>query len=225
MYDFLDLILSILVVLSPPDVKAIQMWPYAADTNSEKRELTMTYRKDGNRWCSYGICLTVADGQLRDEQGKVLLAIKNHLKIINGTNYVLTQNDWPAPMKFSMREDKDERTITISDGTNVVRQIRAKLWKTEPPVEFAFCGPKQTNDLIVLREKLLAEDIPCTEIRSAPRAVSFGFSVDPKDFSRARTAAIKIISGNSLTVNLELDTGSNGDEFWTRGKKTGEKYF
>jgi hypothetical protein len=35
MYDFLDIILAVVVFLSPHNVKAIQMWPYAADTNAE----------------------------------------------------------------------------------------------------------------------------------------------------------------------------------------------
>lgn len=226
MYDLFDIFLSIVVFLSPHDVKAIQIWPYAADPNSEKRELSLTWRKDGNRWVGDNWhSKTIADGKLLDEQGKVSLVIKNHLKVTNGTNYVLTQRGWPAPMNFSMSEDKDERTIVVSDGTNAVRQIRFKLWKTEPPVEFAFCRAKNTNDLIVLQKKLLTENIHCTEIRSAPKAVSFGFSVDPKDFARARTAAAKVINDNSLSLNVEDSTNGSGYEVFENGKKVREVDF
>jgi hypothetical protein len=121
MYDFFDIILSIVVFLSPHDVKAIQMWPYAGDTNSANRELSLTWRKEGNRWVGDNWDnATIVDGKLLDAQGKVLLEIKNSLKTTNRTNYTLTQKDWPSPMKFSMSDDKDERTITVS-GTNVIR--------------------------------------------------------------------------------------------------------
>jgi hypothetical protein len=48
MYDFLDIVLSVVVFLSPHDVKAVQIWPHAADPNSQKRELSQTWRRDGN---------------------------------------------------------------------------------------------------------------------------------------------------------------------------------
>jgi len=48
MYDFLDIILSVVVFLSPHDVKAVQIWPYAADPNSQKSELSQTWQRDGN---------------------------------------------------------------------------------------------------------------------------------------------------------------------------------
>ena len=225
MYDFLEIILSVVVFLSPHDVIAIQMWPYAADTNSVKRELTTTYRKGTNGWCVYGNCIVVTDGKLLDEHGKVLLDIKDNLKVANQTNYLLFPKDWNNPLRFSWQEERNERTLSIYDGTNVIRQIRVKLWKTDPPVEFAFCGPKHTNDLVVLRKKLLAENVPCREIESAPMSVSFGFFVDPKDFNRARAAAIEIIREDLLTVNLELDTNSDRDEHWENGERVVKKHF
>lgn len=94
MYDFLDIILSVVVFLSPPDIKAIQVWPYAGDMNREKRESNMTWRKDGDRWLEdSGVRLSVVNGKLLDEHGKVLLDVKNHMKVWNGTNYLLTQKD------------------------------------------------------------------------------------------------------------------------------------
>lgn len=226
MYDFTDLILAVVVYLSPHSVKAIQMWPYASDANREKTELTVTWRKEGNRWLEdSGASLTIAHGKLLDEQGKVLLDVKNHLKITNGTNYILMQTDWENPVTFSMIASNDDRMISISNGTNIIRQVRVKLWKTDPPVEFADCDRKHTNDLVVLQKRLLAENIHCTEIRSAPMATAFGFYVDSKDFKRARTAAIKIIRENSLTLALELDTHSDSVEDWKEGKKEGERRF
>lgn len=225
MYDLLDIVLSVVVYLSPHDVKAIQIWPYAADSKKEMRESSLTWRKDGDQWCSLGDCMTVTDGKLLDEHGKVLLTIKNHLQVTNGTNYAFTQRGWEKPEKFSMTKEKDERMIVFSDGTNVIRQIRVKLWKTEPPVEFASCAPKHTNDLVILREKLQAENIHCTEIRSGPAGRVFGFYVDPKDFNRARTIAAKIIGEKSLTVTTDLDTRSEAVEDWENGKKVGERHF
>jgi hypothetical protein len=169
--------------------------------------------------------LTIADGKLADEHGKILLDVKNNLKITNQTNCVLKANDWINPMYFSWREDKDERTMAISDGTNVIRQIRVKLWKTDPPVEFAFCGLKHANDLILLQKKLQAENIPCTEVRSAPKMVSSSFSVNPKDFRHARTAAAKIISENSLSVNVETAANGSGYEVFENGKKARDVNF
>lgn len=181
MYDFLDIILSVVVFLSPHHVRAIQMWPYASDTNRMKRELTVTWRREGNRWLGESsVSLTIADGRLLDEHGKVLLDIKNHLKVSNGTNYVLTQKDWISPVTFSMVASNDERMISISDGTNIVRQIRVKMWKTDPPVEFADCDRRHTNDLAALRDRLLADNIHCTEIRGAPMARTFGFTLTRK---------------------------------------------
>jgi hypothetical protein len=103
--------------------------------------------------------------------------------------------------------------------------VRVKLWKIWPPVEFAFCAPKHTNDLAVLQKQLQAEKVPCTEIRSAPKAVSFAFSVDPKDFKRARTAAARIISKHSLSVNIETVGNGSGYEVFENGKKVNERDF
>lgn len=220
MYDFFDIVLSVVIYLSPHDIKAVQMWPYAGDTNRAKAELNLTWRKVGIRWVGDNWdSVTIADGKLLDEQGRVLLEIKNHLKVTNGTNYALAQTGWEKPMRFSMREDADERTVVVSDGTNIIRQIRVKLWKTEPPVEFAFCAPKHTNDLVMLQRTLRAENVHCTEIRSAPKAISFSFSVDAKDFDRARTGAAKIIGKNSLSVNIETVANGSGYEVFENGKK------
>ena len=126
MYDLLDIFLSVVVYLSPHDVKAIQVWRVRR-TQKAMRELSLTWRKDGDQWCSPGDCVTIADGRLLDEHGKVLLTIKNHLQVANGTDYVLTQKGWEKPQRFSMSENKDERMIVVSDGTNIIRQIRVEL--------------------------------------------------------------------------------------------------
>jgi hypothetical protein len=224
MYDLLDIFLSVVVFLSPHDVKAVQMWPYAADPNSQKRGLSLTWRKDGNRWiCENWDTITITNGKMMGENGKVLLTIKNHLKVTNGTNYVLTQKSWDTPQKFSMSENQDERMIVVSNGTNINRQIRVKLWKTDPPVEFAFSRPNHLGDLILLQKRLQAEHIRCSMPVSDLGTASF--SVDSKDFTRARNAAIKIISENSLTVNVEAVANGSGYEVFEKGKKVSEVHF
>jgi len=138
MYDFLDIILSVVIYLSPHDINRIQICPYAADTKQtpagRMNELSLTYQKDGNQWCedfgdtNKGPCIIVTDGKLMDEHGKILLDIKDNLKVTNGTNYVLKPKGFDNPLKFSVREGNGEKTIAIYDSTNVVREIRFKVW-------------------------------------------------------------------------------------------------
>jgi hypothetical protein len=152
MYDFLDIILSVVIFLSPHDINRIQMWPYAGDSKQtpagSMNELSLTYQKDGNQWCedygdtNKGPCLIVTDGKLVDEHGKILLDIKDNLKVTNGTNYVFKPKDFDNPLKFSVSDGNGEKTIKIYDNTNVVREIRVKMWKANVQ------EPAQSSDTV-----------------------------------------------------------------------------
>ena len=140
MYDFLDIILAVVICLSPHDINRIQMWPNAADPGQtplgRMNELSLIYQKDGNQWCAdfgetnKGPCIIVTDGKLVDEHGKILLNIKDNLKVANETNYVFQPKDFDNPLKFSVSDGNGEKTVAIYDGTNVVREIRFKAWRT-----------------------------------------------------------------------------------------------
>jgi len=86
-----------------------------------------------------------------------------------------------------------------------------------------FAWSANMGDLELLQKKLQATQIHCSEAGSNLGTASF--SVDSKDFTRARTIATNVISRDSLTVRINTDTNSNGYEVFENGKKVGEEYF
>ena len=86
-----------------------------------------------------------------------------------------------------------------------------------------FAWGTNMRDLTLLQKKLQARQIHCSEAVSDLGTASF--SVDSKDFTRARTIATNVISRDSLTVRINVDTNSNGYEVFENGKKVGEEYF
>jgi hypothetical protein len=79
------------------------------------------------------------------------------------------------------------------------------------------------GDLALLQKNLQAKQIHCSEAVSDLGTASF--SVDSKDFTRARAIAANVISRDSLTVRINADTNSNGYEVFENGKKVSEEYF
>jgi hypothetical protein len=136
MSPFLDIMVAIVIFLSPPDIKRIEIWPYAADPNNRNRELMMPYLKGSGGWCvDFGEtnrvrCIHMNAGIMVDEKGKVLLNIKDNLKMSNGTNYVFKPIDFDNPLGFSIVEGKDERTIQIKEKGKIVRELRVRTWKS-----------------------------------------------------------------------------------------------
>ena len=90
-------------------------------------------------------------------------------------------------------------------------------------MEFAFSRPNHLGDLILLQKRLQGEHIGCSMPVSDLGTASF--SVEFKDFTRARNAAIKIISENSLTVNVEAVANGSGYVVFEKGKKVSEVNF
>jgi len=139
MYSFLDIIVSIVIFLAPQDTNRIQIWPYAADPSDHKKDLSLTYQKGTNGWCididgdtTMWPCLIVTEGKLVDEHGNVLLDIKHNLKISNRTNYLFKPKDFENPLEFSLREGKNERTIEVKDKGKIYRELRVRMWKSDP---------------------------------------------------------------------------------------------
>ncbi len=88
-------------------------------------------------------------------------------------------------------------------------------------VEFAWST--NVDNLELLQKKLQAEQIHSSQLISNLGTASF--SVDSKDFARARTIATNVISRDSLTVRINADTNSNGYEVFENGKKVNEVNF
>ncbi|HEY1717547.1 MAG TPA: hypothetical protein VGH42_04535 [Verrucomicrobiae bacterium] len=101
-------------------------------------------------------------------------------------------------------------------STNSATNFKEQPW-------IAFASSRHAGDLLLLKKKLQSEHIHCSDGKS--QRFTDSLLVDSKDFMRARTVAITIITANSLTVNLEVDANSNGYELWENGKKIGENYF
>jgi hypothetical protein len=86
-----------------------------------------------------------------------------------------------------------------------------------------FAWSTNTDNLNLLQKKLQAKQIHCSQLISNLGMASF--SIDSKDFTRARTIASNVISRDSLTVRINNDTNSYGYEIWESGKKVGEENF
>jgi hypothetical protein len=86
-----------------------------------------------------------------------------------------------------------------------------------------FAWSTNMDNLNLLQQKLQDKQINCSQLISNSDTSSF--SIDSKDFTRARTISTNVISRNSLTVRINNDTNSNGYEIWKNGKKAGEEYF
>jgi hypothetical protein len=79
------------------------------------------------------------------------------------------------------------------------------------------------GDLTLLQKKLQSEQIHCSQ---PVRNLGFAsFLVESNDFARANAVAAKIISENSLTVNIEADMIGLGLEIWEKGRETSTVYF
>jgi len=104
MGEFLDVMLAIIFFVTPKDIDRVQIWPYAADTNSHTRELSLTFQRTKNGWCpdfsetNRAACVEIANGRWLDESGKVLLDIKGNLKVTHRTNYLLCRLDYTVPI-------------------------------------------------------------------------------------------------------------------------------
>ncbi len=83
-------------------------------------------------------------------------------------------------------------------------------------IKFAFGVSNNADDLMLLQKKLQAAQIRCSPVTNSGAA---SFLVESNDFTRARTAAAKIIRQNSLTVKVEADIMGWGYEIWEKGKK------
>ena len=137
MGEFLGIMLSIIFFVTPKDVERVQIWPCAGDTNQQTKELSLTFRRTDTGWCpddgdaNKTRCVTILDGKWIDEHGKILLEIKDNLKITDGTNYVFKPKDWENPLEFSIGEGKDERTFSIKNKGKTVREFKVKKLKSE----------------------------------------------------------------------------------------------
>jgi len=137
MGDFLGIMLAIIFSVTPKEVDRVQIWPYAGDTNQHAKELSLTFRKTEHGWCpddgetNQNRCVTISDGKWLDEHGKVLLEIKDNLKISNGTNYVFGVKGWDNPIEFSVVEGKDERTFALKGQGKKGREIKVKSLKSK----------------------------------------------------------------------------------------------
>jgi hypothetical protein len=129
-------------------------------------------------------------------------------------------------LKERVRDWEDESEIT----TRVTwHEPHFNLLSSDAKVEFNptlggddFAVSVYLDDLTLLRKKLEAEHVRCGEIISGLGTTYF--SVDAKDFARARILAVKIIGENSLSVEVETTSGL-GCEIFENGKKTVERDF
>ena len=117
---------------------------------------------------------------------------------------------------FEKRTEEMNKNLRQKTLANSAVDVQRQQW-------IAFASSRHASDLLLLKKKLQDEQIHCMNGESERYTDSL--LVESNDFARARTVAIKIITRNSLTVNLEVDANSNGYELWENGKKVGEKYF
>jgi len=111
----------------------------------------------------------------------------------------------------------------LADGVSNVVNASDEPAQSSDTDWIKFGWSTNTDNLDLLQQKLQAKQINCLQLISNLGTASF--SIDSKDFMRARTIATNVISRNSLTVRINADTNSNGYEIWENGKKAGEKYF
>jgi len=136
MGDFLGIMFSIMFFLTPKEIDRVQIWPYAADTNSHTRELSMTFQRTSTGWCpgfgetNSNRCIVLNNGKWMDENGKVLLDIKNNLKVTQATNYVFKAKEWENPLEFSVREGNGQRTFEIKNNGKTIRELKVKMFKS-----------------------------------------------------------------------------------------------
>jgi len=136
MGEFISIMLSIIFFLTPKEVDRVQVWPYATDTNSNLRALSLTFQRTKDGWCpDFGEtnkteCVIIKEGKWVDESGKMLLDIKGNLKVAQKTNYVFKPKDWDNPLEFSLRDGKAERTFEIKEKGKTVREFRVKMSKS-----------------------------------------------------------------------------------------------
>jgi len=136
MGEFLGIILSISFFITPKGIDRVQVWPYAVDTNSHLRELSLTFQKTKDGWCpdfsetNQTACVVITNGRWVDGSGRALLDIKSNLKSTHGTNYVFKPKDWDNPLEFSVRNGKDERTFEITEKGKTIRELRVKMSKS-----------------------------------------------------------------------------------------------
>jgi hypothetical protein len=137
MGEFLGIMFAIIFFVTPKENDRVQIWPYAADTNSYWRELNVSLIRTKDGWCpgdgdtNRDRCVVISNGKWVDEHGKVVLEIKNNLKVTNGTNYVFNPKDWENPLQFSVREGQGERTFEIREKGKTIREIKVKMWKSD----------------------------------------------------------------------------------------------
>lgn len=136
MSGFLGIMLSIIFFVTPEKFDRIQVWPYAASTNSQTRELSLTFQRTRGGWCpDFGdtnqtTCMMITNGLWMDETGKVLLDIKNNLKVSQGTNYVFQPKGWDNPLEFSVRGNTSEKFFEIKEAGKVVRVFKVRMSKS-----------------------------------------------------------------------------------------------
>src|SRR5688500_10526930 len=126
MGEFVAIMLSIIFFLTPKEINEVQVRPYATDTDAHLRELTLNIRKTENGWCFDFVepnptrCLVVTNGQWLDRNGKLVMDIKNNLKVTQGTNYIFKPKDWDNPLEFSVGDNNDEKIFQIkAEGKTV----------------------------------------------------------------------------------------------------------
>jgi len=111
----------------------------------------------------------------------------------------------------------------LADGVSNVANTSEESDNTSDTDWVKFAWSTNTDNLNLLQQKLQAKQINCSQLISNLGTASF--SIDSKDFTRARTIATNVISRDSLTVRINADTNSNGYEVFENGKKVGEEYF
>jgi hypothetical protein len=111
----------------------------------------------------------------------------------------------------------------LADGVSNVANTSQESDNTSDTDWVKFAWSSNTDNLNLLQKKLQANQMHCSQLISNLGTASF--SIDSKDFARARTIAMNVISRNSLTVRINNDTNSNSYEIWESGKKVGEENF
>jgi hypothetical protein len=111
----------------------------------------------------------------------------------------------------------------LADGVSNVANTSDESAQASDTDWVIFALSTNTDNLNLLQKKLQAKQIHCSQLISNLGTASF--SIDSKDFARARTIATNVISRNSLTLRINIDTNSNGYGVFEKGKQVSKVYF
>jgi hypothetical protein len=136
--EFMMYMFAIILSLTPKDVDTVQIWPYADATNGWRKDASFTFEKTANGWCptlsdsDRDRCIALTNGNWVDAQGKVQLEINKNLSVSEKTNYTFQPKDFERPLRFTIHQKNEERTIDIKEKGKTVRVFKAKMWSDKP---------------------------------------------------------------------------------------------